>query len=239
MRFVSKPSSTRPPISGCSAVSSTSPSSSAKANAANRRLLEVQRAGQGCAIESALFERISQPSLKEGQRTGALRFGEPRAMALAGALCVALNTVVGFTNRSLRAQVSRLLGGPYGSAQMTYDLRRLRLKGLVVRVPHTNSYTLTPDGPNAAIFYTKCYGRLLRPLLAADRPPATLELRQALRTIDHAVEDYAGAGTPPARRVKLPSKFNDRQNKSSYADPETRFARSGSGAPSGQLGHDQ
>jgi hypothetical protein len=161
-----------------------------KASAANRRLLDVQRAGQGCAIESALLERISQPSLKEGQRTGALRFGEPRAMALAGALCIALNTVVGFTNRSLRAQVSQLLGGPYSSAQMTYDLRRLRLKELIVKVPKSNTYTLTPDGTRFAIFYTKCYGRLLRPLLVADRPPATPELRQAIRTIDRAVEDY-------------------------------------------------
>lgn len=49
-------------------------------------------------------------------------------MALAGALCILLNAVVGFTNRSLRAQVSGLLGGAYTSAQMTYDLRRLRLK---------------------------------------------------------------------------------------------------------------
>ena len=46
-----------------------------KARHANRRLLECQRAGQGCAIETALWERISQPSLQEGQRTGALRFG--------------------------------------------------------------------------------------------------------------------------------------------------------------------
>jgi hypothetical protein len=162
-----------------------------KARAANRRLLDVQRAGQGCAIETALLERISQPSLKEGHRTGALRFGEPRAMALAGALCVALNTVVGFTNRSLRAQVSQLLGGPYRSAQMTYDLRRLRLKGLVARVPRSHTYTLTPDGTRFALFYTKCYGRLLRPLVVADRPPAPTELRAALRTIDRAVEDYA------------------------------------------------
>jgi hypothetical protein len=162
-----------------------------KAKAANRRLLDVQRAGQGCAIETALFERISQPSLKEGQRTGALRFGEPRAMALAGTLCVALNAVVGFTNRSLRAQVSQLLGAPFSSAQMTYDLRRLRLKGLVVRVPRSHTYMLTPDGVRFALFYTKCYGRLLRPLVAGDRPPAPIELRQALRVIDHAVEDYA------------------------------------------------
>ncbi len=166
------------------------PELQAKARAANRRLLEVQRAGQGCAIESALFERISQPSLEEGQRTGALRFGDPRVMALTGALCVALTATVGFTNKSLRALVGGLLDGPYSSAQMTYDLRRLRLKGLVVRVPHTNSYTLTTDGLKVAIFYTKLDRRLLHPLLAADQPPAPPPLRAALATIDRTCTDY-------------------------------------------------
>ena len=42
----------------------------------------------------------------EGRRAPALRFGDPRVMALLGALCVSLNAV-GFTSRSLRAQVSR------------------------------------------------------------------------------------------------------------------------------------
>ena len=41
----------------------------------------LQRAGQGCAIETGLWERISQPSREEGQRTGALGFGDQRAMA--------------------------------------------------------------------------------------------------------------------------------------------------------------
>ena len=59
----------------------------AKARAVNARLLIMERAGQGCAIGSALFERIHQPYIREGQRTGALRFGDPRAMALTGALC--------------------------------------------------------------------------------------------------------------------------------------------------------
>ena len=166
------------------------PELQAKARAANRRLLEVQRAGQGCAIESALFERISQPSLEGGQRTGALRFGDPRVMALTGALCVALVATVGFTNKSLRALVSGLLGGPYSRAQMTYDLRRLRLKGLVVRVPHTNTYTLTSDGLKTAIFYTKLDRRLLHPLLGADQPPAPPPLRAALATIDRTCADY-------------------------------------------------
>jgi hypothetical protein len=47
----------------------------AKARAVNGRLLMIQRAGQGCAIETALFERVSQPYVREGQRTGACASG--------------------------------------------------------------------------------------------------------------------------------------------------------------------
>src|SRR3954451_6450373 len=69
-----------------------------KARGVNQRLLSVERAGQGCAIGSALFERIHQPYIREGQRTGAIRFGDPRAMALTGALCAFVHTAAGFTN---------------------------------------------------------------------------------------------------------------------------------------------
>ena len=73
---------------------------------------------------------------------------------------------------------------------MTYDLRRLRLHGLIERVPHTNTYALTPDGIRVAVFYTKLDRRLLHPLLAAERPPGPLEVRRALATIDRTVNDY-------------------------------------------------
>ncbi len=66
---------------------------------------------------------------------------------------------------------------------MTYDLRRLRLTGLIRRIEHTNRYVLTPDGVKVAVFYTK----LLRPLLAADQPQAPPELRAALRAIDQHI----------------------------------------------------
>ena len=161
-----------------------------KARTANRRLLECQRAGQGCAIETALWERISQPSLQEGQRTGALRFGDPRAMALTGALCVGLLSVVGFTNKTLRGLVSQLLDRPYTRSQMTYDLRRLRLLGLIQRLPKSNTYVLTADGQRVAITYTKLGHRLLPPLLATDQPPAPPPLHAAWRTIEQHVSNY-------------------------------------------------
>ena len=162
----------------------------AKARDVNRRLLDYERVGQGCVLASPAFERVAQPSVVDGQRAPALRFGDPRVMALAGALAITTNVVTGFTNRTLRAQVSALLGVPYSQAQASYDLRRLRLKGLVVRLEHSNTYVLTPDGQRVAVFYNKVHQRLLRPLLAADRPPAPLPVRQALRTLELAVRDY-------------------------------------------------
>jgi hypothetical protein len=162
----------------------------AKARGVNRRLLMIERAGQGCAIGSALFERIHQPYAREGQRTGALRFGDPRAMALAAALSCVVHAVTGFTNHSLRGLVAGLLGQDYSTNQMTYDLRRLRLHGLIRRLPHTHTYVLTPEGIRVAVFYSKLQNRLLRPLLSADHPPAPLEVRRALATLDRAVVDH-------------------------------------------------
>ena len=161
-----------------------------KGRQVNRRLLMIERAGQGCAIGSALFERIHQPYIREGQRTGAFRFGDQRAMALAGALCLVVHAVTGFTNKSLRGQVAGLLGRDYSSSQMSYDLRRLRLHGLIERQAGTNSYTVTPEGIRVAVFYTKLQTRLLRPLLAADKPPAPAELRRALATVERVLGDY-------------------------------------------------
>jgi len=135
----------KPSDVGCRARLEHLPEIVAKGREVNRRLLQMERAGQGCAIGSALFERIHQPYIREGQRTGALRFGNPRAMALTGALCCFVHAIAGFTNASLRGLVAGLLGRDYSRSQMTYDLRRLRLHGLIERLPRTNTYVLTPD----------------------------------------------------------------------------------------------
>jgi hypothetical protein len=163
----------------------------AKARDVNRRVMQTMRAGQDCVLASPAIERVAQPTLTEdGRRAPALRFGDPRVMALAGALSLTLSGACGITNKSLRALTARLLGTPYSPSQMTYDLRRLRLNGLIRRVEHTHTYVLTPDGRRIAVFYTKLYNRLLRPLAAADQPQAPPALRQALAVIDHHVDDY-------------------------------------------------
>lgn len=162
----------------------------ARARDVNRRVLDHEHVGQGCVLASPAFERIARPSLADGRRAPALRFGDPRVMALAGALAVTANLIGGFSNKTLRPLVAGLLGEPYSQARCCYDLRRLRLKGLIVRLPHSNTYLLTHDGQRFAVFYTKVHNRLLRPLLAADQPPAPQPVRQALRTLERTVDDY-------------------------------------------------
>lgn len=81
-----------------------------------------------------------------------------------------------------------LLGTPYSLNQASYGLARLRLNGLLTRVPAHNRYALTPDGVGFAVFYTKVHDRVLRPLLATRTQPHTPpELRAALHAIDRAV----------------------------------------------------
>ena len=201
----------------------------AKARAVNHRLLMIERAGQGCAIGSALFERIHQPYTREGQRTGALRFGDSRAMALTGALCCIVHAVTGFTNRNLRGLVAGLLGTDYTTNQMTYDLRRLRVHGLITRLPHTNTYTLTPEGVRVAVFYTKVHSRLLRPLIAAaDQPPAPPELRRALDHRPRHQRLRRERATHPSR-VNLPrcSKFQPQSRASRREEADDVGERGG------------
>jgi hypothetical protein len=111
-------------------------------------------------------------------------------MALAGALCAMVHAVAGCTNKRLRSLVAGLLGADDPSAPMTYDLRRLRLHGLSTRLPGTHTQVTTPDGRRVAAFSTKLGARVLAPLLAADRPPAPIQVRRALATLDRAVNDY-------------------------------------------------
>ena len=92
------------------------------------------------------------------------------------------------------------------AGRMTYDLRRLRLHGIIERIPHTNRYQVTPFGlQDRAIFFTRTYSRLLRTGLAeicdptADRDPATPPLRPA-RAHDHRSGRRSRSG-----RLKLDS----------------------------------
>lgn len=161
---------------------------------ANRRLLDVQRISHDCAIGEDTFDRVNSPVVVDQQRASALRFGDPRVMGLLQAITLFHLLPRGFANADLREQIAKLLGLPPGSVssgRMAYDLRRLRLHGIITKVPKSHRYRVTPDGMRIAIFLLRSHTHLLRPGLAAvaDRkPPTQTKLKRAIDSLDHAIQ---------------------------------------------------
>lgn len=161
---------------------------------ANRRLLGVQRISHDCSIGEDAFIGVNQPAVVDGQRASGLRFGDPRVLALLSAVLMFRLLPRGFSNKDLREIMAQLLGLPPGhftQGKMTYDLRRLRLHGLIERIPNSHRYEVTDFGFRAAMLLTKAYNGVFRQGLAAVhdlRPPAPTRVRQAFDRVDVAVQ---------------------------------------------------
>jgi hypothetical protein len=165
----------------------------------NQQILTVERVSHACSLSQDAVAHLQTPRRQDGRRIPALRFGDPRVLALLQALCRFAHLPAGFRNRALRPHVAALLGRDltsYSRGAMTYDLRRLRLHGLIERVPRTHRYTLTSFGLRVAFFCSKVHLRILRPGSAAlVDPPDDLPhpLRDALRHLDQAIEQLCAA----------------------------------------------
>ena len=80
------------------------------------------------------------------------------------------------------------------SGQISYDLRRLRIHGLIQRIPHSFRCQVTGTGIRQALFLTRLAQRLLIPGLAQltdPSRPAPTQLRTAARAYDAALDDLA------------------------------------------------
>ncbi len=146
--------------------------------AANRRVLEVEQLTHDCQIGAQAFEKLQKPAEVDGQHVSALPFGQERVQALLTVLVLFCLQPEGFRNRQLRPLLAQLLGiseTQISPGRMSYDLRRLRLHGLMERLPNTQRYRLTPFGLKTALFYSRTYQRLLRRGLSELHDPRTVE----------------------------------------------------------------
>jgi len=163
---------------------------------ANRRLLDVQRTSQDGTIGEEEFRRVTQPLEVQGQRASALRYADTCVLALLSALLVFRLLPRGFANHELREHLAPLLGkdpSEMTQGRMTYQLRRLRLHGLIVRQPRSHRYEVTQRGFRIALFFTRSYARLLRPGIAELLDPAARpdsRLRRAADQLETAMDEY-------------------------------------------------
>src|ERR1700757_300390 len=104
---------------------------------ANRRLLHVQRLGHDPITGTDALPTITDPLVTApGTRVPGLRLADRRSHALLSALLVF-------------------------RCHTTYDLRRLRSRGLITRIPGTHRYRVTDHGLDTAKFLTTIHDRIL------------------------------------------------------------------------------
>ena len=205
---------------------------------ASRRLLGVQRVShdpaEGAAALAALTQPVTSPA---GTRTAGMPITSPRVQALLAVLCAFRLLPSGFTNRDLRNHLAPLLGldpGAMTSGQITYDLRRLRIHGLICRVPHSFRYRVTLPGLRHALFLTRLTQRFLITGLAEvtdPSPPAITPLTAAARACEASLDNLARqAGlvapdsAPASSRNEPPSSNLTHQNHDHSAKPSSHQA---------------
>jgi hypothetical protein len=160
--------------------------------AANRRLLHVESLSHDCLIGEDHLHTVTSPIHVDDQRAAGLRFGDRRVHALMHALCLFALAPTGFRHREFRDHVAQLRGREsetYPAGSMTYDLRRLRLHGLIERVPHSHRYRITPIGAQVAMFYARLYTRALRPACSL-QPYGPASAHHAFDRLDAALANF-------------------------------------------------
>jgi hypothetical protein len=163
---------------------------------ANRRLLDAERISQDCILAEETFQKLNRPVELDGQRASALHFADSQVQAIWNALFVFRIQPKGFSNAQLRRHFAELLGKPpeqITPGAMTYQLRRLRLHGLIQRIPNTHRYQVTDLGFRAGLFFSKVYSRILRPGIAFTLPHVAAtdsKLRRAFNAVNLQVQSW-------------------------------------------------
>jgi hypothetical protein len=162
--------------------------------AANRRLLDAERISHDCTIGQETFDQLGRPITVGEQRVPSLPFHNSRVQALFAVLSLfVIQAAGGFRAKEFRSLLAPLLG--LDPAQLTpgrvsYDLRRLRLRGLIERIPGTSRYRVTPLGLRTAIFCSRVYTRIIRPGISTLDPARspTAPLGKAVARLQNTID---------------------------------------------------
>jgi len=146
-------------------------------NDINDRYLAIQQDVLETYVDRGQLARLRQPTITaNGRRTPGLKLDDPRLLAVMQALTCFVHLSRGgpFRTRDLHQRAAETLGlttATYRLGQLRYDLAKLRAKGLVVKVPKTRTYRLTPQGFRICVLFLKLVHRVYAPFTAAAARP--------------------------------------------------------------------
>jgi len=177
------------------------------------RFQELQEAVVETTLDRGELAALAQTSELGKGRVPGIRLDNQRLMNVLRLLGRIATDPRGFTTAQLRDDFAATFAQPYSSAQASYDLRKLRAKGILRRADTTRRYVFSPRGARLAALLFKLRDVIVGPTLAiatsiatapqsVRRGPKPQQLpRERVREL---LGQHAGNLTAVARELNVP-----------------------------------
>jgi hypothetical protein len=141
-----------------------------------QRFLGDLRSVAACWITDETLNALPQPSQVGASRVPGVDLNRARMRAVMMAVLASSADPRGFRVEHVLDHVRQILPDPYTPRQASYDLKKLRGKGLVDRIPGTRRYECPADGLRTIMATGVLREKVIKPLLAGivrrrGRPP--------------------------------------------------------------------
>jgi DNA-binding transcriptional ArsR family regulator len=134
--------------------------------------LNVVPAAHLGTLDAAALDALPQPTQRGAQRLAGIDIQKPRTRAVIEGLLNVACKPGGFTAGHLAARTGSLLGeSTYTARHAAYDLRKLRGKGLVDRVPKTRRYQIATVAIRTLVGLLILREKVIKPVLAGAGEP--------------------------------------------------------------------
>ena len=200
--------------------------------------LDVQQDILEAFVDRGQLRNLAQPTLTAtGKRIPGLKLDNPRQLALMHALVrvAQIPAARTFSTAEIYPHTIAALGATteqYRLASLRYDLSKLRVKGLVEKLPRSRRYLLSPRGYSICLIFLKLFERVYPPLSAARLDPVPGDAN--LPPHKHTLLDrlYSRLNAAPDRLLNalgLLSSPQTNENKILVVAPITAYAFSQTG----------
>jgi len=152
--------------------------------------LSVVQAAHLSFLDGRQLDALAAPSARGTRRTAGVDLQKPRMRAVAEAVVALAAQPEGFTSQQLARRVRQMQGrsmSAYQHRQAAYDLRKLRGKSLVERLPKSRRYRVRRPGIRTLAALLLLREKVLKPVLAGvyrpkrGRPPKDIHYQHLQR----------------------------------------------------------
>jgi len=135
-----------------------------------QRFLDSLSCMDQCFISDGKWEELPDPGMVGKTLVGGIDVNRTRMHRVMRALLALAASPSGFTASRLAAHVvgqTALTKYAYHSRQASYDLKKFRAKGFVVRIGNSHRYEVRPEALGLLSGLMLLHGKLLKPLIAS------------------------------------------------------------------------